>query len=489
MANYGEESSELTTANVLKRNIAWDTYLTARLITDHDLQLIRRYDKKNSETQQDLLQEEGPAYAEAFFNVLRSVTKEDTVQYVLAILDEMVAGDPKRAAYFHQRSDPHKTSPPDPYTQLTRMLQRTDWFTQEKAATLLTAILAARPNQGTAETPLPPLVMNGASSSSGHHAAPPPVPTPTAESEAVQNILVTFVDWLTSQLRRPSHPGRSVPLAVGCLARLLREPAARALFTRASGASLLAPLLRGAAGAGSSSGQPPPSAQLLYEAGLCVWQLTFYPAAAQAMAGASIVPSLVDLARHASKEKVVRVALLALQNLLAAPGLDLAPEMVEAALPKVVQQRLLQNWEDEDVTAALEALKEALAANIKLLSSWDKYKKEVLSGSLDWSPMHTSDLFWLENAPKFEERDFQVLRVLLKLLEQSRENRTLAVAASDLGHFISAHPHGRNIVTDLRGKELAMRLMMHPDAEVQKQALLAVQKILLAKDKVAYLNN
>lgn len=37
--------------------------------------------------------------------------------------------------------------------------------------------------------------------------------------------------------------------------------------------------------------------------------------------------------------------------------------------------------------------------------------------------------------------------MLLKLLEQSRENRTLAVAASDLGHFISAHPHGRNIVT------------------------------------------
>lgn len=36
--------------------------------------------------------QEGPAYAEAFFNVLRSVTKEDTVQYVLAILDEMVAG-------------------------------------------------------------------------------------------------------------------------------------------------------------------------------------------------------------------------------------------------------------------------------------------------------------------------------------------------------------------------------------------------------------
>ena len=68
----------------------------------------------------------------------------------------------------------------------------------------------------------------------------------------------------------------------------------------------------------------------------------------------------------------------------------------------------LQNFEDEDVGATLEWLKEKLADNIKLLSSWDKYKKEVLSGSLEWSPMHTSEGFWLENSPKFEERDCQV---------------------------------------------------------------------------------
>ena len=40
--------------------------------------------------------------------------------------------------------------------------------------------------------------------------------------------------------------------------------------------------------------------------------------------------------------QVVRVALLALRNLLAAPGLELGPEMVELGLPKVVQQRMLQ---------------------------------------------------------------------------------------------------------------------------------------------------
>ena len=55
--------------------------------------------------------------------------------------------------------------------------------------------------------------------------------------------------------------------------------------------------------------------------------------------------------------------------------------------------------------------------------------------------------FWKENVEKFEEKDFQILRVLLKLLEASRETRTLAVGCHDLGKFITNHPHGRSIVT------------------------------------------
>ncbi len=43
------------------------------------------------------------------------------------------------------------------------------------------------------------------------------------------------------------------------------------------------------------------------------------------------------------------------------------------------------------------------------------------------------------------------------------------------------------MVSDLRGKELVMRLMSHPDGEVQKRALLCVQKIMLPKDKLDFL--
>jgi hypothetical protein len=70
------------------------------------------------------------------------------------------------------------------------------------------------------------------------------------------------------------------------------------------------------------------------------------------------------------------------------------------------------------------------------VSSWDKYKKEVLSGTLDWSPMHTSEVFWRNNVDKFEDKDFQLLRVLLKLLETNRDPRTqvgAGVAAAQLG--------------------------------------------------------
>lgn len=69
------------------------------------------------------------------------------------------------------------------------------------------------------------------------------------------------------------------------------------------------------------------------------------------------------------------------------------------------------------------------------------------------------------------------------------QTRTLAVGCNDLGKFIECHPHGRYIVSDLRGKELVMRLMVHPDPEVQKRALLCVQKIMLPRDKLDFLQS
>lgn len=81
----------------------------------------------------------------------------------------------------------------------------------------------------------------------------------------------------------------------------------------------------------------------------------------------------------------------------------------------------MQNFEDEDIPATLDTIKEKLAESIQILSSFEKYKREVTSGNLDWGPMHISKEFWQENASKLEEKDFQLLKILLKTIEKARE--------------------------------------------------------------------
>ncbi|WIA28333.1 hypothetical protein OEZ86_010883 [Tetradesmus obliquus] len=468
-----DDGAEL--AEILSRDIPWEVYMTARLIADKDLQLIRRYDKRSEELQASLLDESGPAYIEAFLTVLRNVTKEETVQYILALLLQMLRANPARAALFHQVGEAHAAaggaSELNPYVVLLRLLQRADWFTQENSCKLLTRVIAARPHRGA------PFVHVAGSSAAA--AASGPAGSSGSAGDPAEPHITSFVEWLCGQLRRPSNPTKSVPTAISALAVLLRDKATRGLFTSAGGVGLLAPLLRSCTG--------PTSSQLAYEICLCVWQLSYHKPALQALAASGVSKGLVEVVKSAQKEKVVRVALLSLRNLLGEPELGAASDMVEAGLPKVLATRGLQSWGDEDIPELLEALGEALKEQAVVLSSWEKYKKEVLSGSLDWSPMHSSEGFWRSHVDKFEDKDFQLLRVLLKLLESSRETRTLAVACNDVGRFVEYHPHGRYIVADLRGKELMMHLMKHPDADVQKRSLLAVQKIMLPRDKLDFM--
>lgn len=116
----------------------------------------------------------------------------------------------------------------------------------------------------------------------------------------------------------------------------------------------------------------------------------------------------------------------------------------------------------------MEAIDTKLKEDIEVLSSFERYKKEVLSGSLEWSPIHSQASFWQSNLEKFDDKDYQILRLLIKLLESSRESTTLAVGCHDLAEYVSFHPNGKQIVSDLRGKEIVMGLMTHPDANVQK---------------------
>lgn len=49
-----------------------------------------------------------------------------------------------------------------------------------------------------------------------------------------------------------------------------------------------------------------------------------------------------------------------------------------------------QNWDDQDIPELLEWMEEHLQEGIATLSSFERYKKELLAGQLTWAPMHES---------------------------------------------------------------------------------------------------
>ncbi|KAL9342085.1 hypothetical protein Peur_065410 [Populus x canadensis] len=420
------EQAELTTEQVLKRDIPWETYMMTKLISGTDLQLLRRYDNRPESYRAQLLDDDGPAYVRVFVTILRDIFKEETVEYVLALIDEMLAGN---------------------------------WFIQEKSCKILALIVSARPKTQDG------LLSNGEASNS------------KSKITCIDDVLKGLVEWLCAQLKKPSHSSRSIPTAISCLATLLKEPVVRSLFVRLDGVKLLIPSICPA-----STQQ---SIQLLYETSLCVWLLSYYEPAIEYLATSRTLPRLVDVVKSSTKEKVVRVVVLTFKNLLSKGAFG--AQMVDLGLPQIVQNLKAQAWSDEDLLEALNQLEEGLKDNIKKLSSFDKYKQEILLGHLDWSPMHKDPAFWRENITNFEENDFQILRVLITILDTSNDPRALAVACFDLSQFIQHHPAGRVIVTDLKTKERVMKLMNHENAEVTKNALLCIQRLFLGAKYASFL--
>ena len=113
------------------------------------------------------------------------------------------------------------------------------------------------------------------------------------------------------------------------------------------------------------------------------------------------------------------------------------------------------------------------------LSSFDEYATEIKSGRLEWSPVHKSERFWRENAPRLIEKNYELLKMLIHLLETSRDPLVLAVASYDIGEFVRHYPRGKSVIEQLGGKQIVMQLLAHEDPNVRYEALLAVQKLMV----------
>lgn len=82
------------------------------------------------------------------------------------------------------------------------------------------------------------------------------------------------------------------------------------------------------------------------------------------------------------------------------------------------------------------------------MSSFDEYVNEVKMGRLEWSPVHSSEKFWRENAEKLNEKNYELLKMLITLLE-SEDPLIVTVAAHDLGEYVRHYPRGKQYVSQI----------------------------------------
>jgi len=213
-----------------------------------------------------------------------------------------------------------------------------------------------------------------------------------------------------------------------------------------------------------------------YQVGFCFWLLTFEAdIAEQINKRYDVIPLFISVAQAAAKEKVVRVIIATLRNLVTkAPSANL-PAMLVAQLLPFVKNLATRKWSDEDILEDVQFLIDELNARFESLTTWDEYTSELTSGHLSWTPVHDSNMFWKENVTRLNEKDHFYLRRLIELLRTSQDPLVLAVAAHDLGQYVRHYERGKKIVTDFGAKTRVMELMSHSNQEVRYQALLSVQ--------------
>lgn len=226
--------------------------------------------------------------------------------------------------------------------------------------------------------------------------------------------------------------------------------------------------------------------QIQYQLAFCCWVLTFNTDLARGMKKYNIIQHLADILRDSVKEKVKRIVLAVFRNLIEkVDDKEVSREnailMVQCKVMKQLQiiQQSIQNSEDPELVEDVNFLVDVLQASVQDLSSFDEYSTELRSGRLEWSPVHNSEKFWRENAHKLNEKNYELLKILIGILEHSKDPLVMSVAAYDLGEYVRHYPRGKVVAENLGGKHLVMQRLTHEDTQVRYQALLCVQKLMV----------
>ncbi|KZS99026.1 ATPase, V1 complex, subunit H [Sistotremastrum niveocremeum HHB9708] len=413
-------------SKIRSKVVPWEGYQRAGHITSDELALIRKVDRQPRSKTDSIFLTDGPTYALLYLGLLKKLARVDTMQYILVLIGDALS---ERVRFFLKASESDSELP---YGPLVHALDTSDEFVQLKTAQILTIFLSASPTIN-------------------------------------PSILKPFLQFLSTTLQGSPVNQKKRDVTVQSLEALLPQPAVRyAVWNNPALIQGLVAILK-----------DKPSPQLSYQAVFCFWLLTFEKdIAEQINSKYDIIPVLTEIAQEAAKEKVIRVVIATFRNLVSkAPSQNL-PSMLVAKLLPFIRSLSSRKFSDEEIVDDITYLKTELSENFESLTTYDEYTSELASGHLSWSPVHESDTFWKENAAKLNDRDYEQLKSLIKLLNESTDPLVLAVAAHDVGQYVKYYERGKKVVSDLGAKTRVMELMGHSSSDVRYQALISVQRLI-----------
>ncbi|XP_033108284.1 V-type proton ATPase subunit H-like isoform X1 [Anneissia japonica] len=426
---FDQEANE-----VRKNRVNWQSYVQSQMITQEEFEFIVQYNNQTSERRDEVIKQRGAACAKIFLSLINHIAREHTVRYLLTLIDDLLKEKPERASIFFENAKKSKGKT-TAWSQFLNMLNREDKYTINQASRVITKLACCTRER-----------MSG-------------------------NDLKFYLSWIRSQLTFTGN--EYMQTTALCLQQMLKHNEYRVAFVENDGLVTLLNVLSGKV-----------SFQLQYQLTFCIWMLSFNPDLCGQINKHNVIPVLADILTETTKEKVSRIILAVFRNLAENPTekeikAENALSMIQCKVLKQLEVLEGQKIEDEDIIDDIEFLIKKLQMSVQDLSSFDEYSSEVKSGRLEWSPVHKSEKFWRENSSRLNEKNYELLKILTKLLETSKDPLILAVSAHDLGEYVRHYPRGKNVIEQLGGKQLVMQYMIHEDPNVRYEALLAVQKLMV----------
>ncbi|XP_013180033.1 PREDICTED: V-type proton ATPase subunit H isoform X4 [Papilio xuthus] len=417
---------QIRASEIRQTQINWQSYLQSQMITQRDHDYIVNLDQRG---QKNLPDQNPETCADVFLNLITHISKDNTIQYILVLIDDILSEDKSRVKIFRESRHGSVWQP------FLNLLNRQDEFVQHMTARIIAKLACWH------------------------------------SSLMEKSDLHFYLSWLKDQLKMNNND--YIQSVARCLQMMLRVDEYRFAFLSVDGISTLLSILASRV-----------NFQVQYQLVFCLWVLTFNPLLAEKMNKFNAIPILADILSDSVKEKVTRIVLAVFRNLIEKPeDHQVAKEhciaMVQCKVLKQLSILEQKRSDDEDIMNDVDFLNERLQASVQDLSSFDQYATEVKSGRLEWSPVHKSAKFWRENAARLNERGQELLRTLVHLLEKSRDPVVLAVACYDVGEYVRHYPRGKHIIEQLGGKQRVMYLLSHEDPNVRYEALLAVQKLMV----------